>query len=69
MQSVAMRRSGAVTYDPDQIRAQINALLAGLPDLADDENSLAEADLDEIARRLSEAHDVLVRALESAEKG
>ncbi|BCO36036.1 hypothetical protein BMW24_022870 [Mycobacterium heckeshornense] len=56
-----------MTIDPEQIRAEITALLAGLPDLADDE--LAEADLDEIARRLSEAHDVLVRALESAEKG
>ncbi|EID16499.1 hypothetical protein [Mycobacterium xenopi] len=57
-----------MTIDPEQIRAEINALLAGLPDLDDDEK-LAEADLDEIARRLSEAHDVLVRALESAEKG
>jgi hypothetical protein len=28
----------------------------------------SEADLEEIARRLSEAHDMLVRALESAEK-
>ncbi|BCQ09188.1 hypothetical protein JMUB5695_02628 [Mycobacterium heckeshornense] len=57
-----------MTIDPEQIRAEITALLAGLPDLADDDE-LAEADLDEIARRLSEAHDVLVRALESAEKG
>ncbi len=48
--------------DPDQIRAQIDALLAELPDPA-------EGDIDEIARRLSLAHDVLVRALESAEKG
>jgi ElaB/YqjD/DUF883 family membrane-anchored ribosome-binding protein len=58
-----------MTIDPDQIRAQINALLAELPELAEDDAELAEADLDEIARRLSEAHDVLVRALESAEKG
>ena len=58
-----------MTIDPDQIRAQINALLAGLPDVAEGENELAEGDLDEIARRLSEAHDVLVRALESAERG
>ena len=58
-----------MTIDPDQIRAQINALLAGLPDGAEGENELAEGDLDEIARRLSEAHDVLVRALESAERG
>lgn len=58
-----------MTIDPDQVRAQIDALLAGLPNLADGENQLAEGDIDEIARRLSEAHDVLVRALESAERG
>jgi len=61
-----------MTTDPDQIRADIDALLAQLPDPADPENpengpTLAE--LEEIARRLSEAHDVLLRALESAEKG
>lgn len=50
------------TTEPDQIRAQIDALLAELP-------AGAEADLDEIARGLSEAHDVLVHALESVEKG
>ena len=61
-----------MNIDPDQIRADIDALLAQLPDPGDPENlengpSLAE--LEEIARRLSEAHDVLLRALESAEKG
>lgn len=55
--------------DPDQIRARIDAVLAQLPDLADAENAPAEADLEEIARRLSEAHDMLVQALESAERG
>jgi len=55
--------------DPDQIRAQIDAVLAGLPDVSTGSDQLAEADIDEIARRLSEAHDVLVRALESAERG
>ena len=44
-------------------------MLAELPDLADVGNVPAEADLEEIARRLSEAHDMLVQALESAEKG
>ena len=44
-------------------------MLAELPEPADAENMPAEADLEELARRLSEAHDVLVRALESAEKG
>jgi hypothetical protein len=59
-----------ILTDPDQIGAQINDLLAGLGRIADDdENQLPDSDIDEIARRLSEAHDVLVRALESAEKG
>jgi hypothetical protein len=59
-----------MTPDPARIRAQIDDLLAGLPDIAADrESQLVEGDIDEIARRLSEAHDVLVRALESAEKG
>lgn len=57
-----------MTIDPDHIRAQIDDLLAELADVADGENGPAEADIEEIARRLSEAHDVLVRALESAEK-
>lgn len=61
-----------MNIDPDQIRADIDALLAQLPDPADPENrengpSIAE--LEEIARKLSEAHDVLLAALESAEKG
>jgi hypothetical protein len=58
-----------MTIDPDQIRAEIDALLAQLPDIADAENVPSLADLEETARRLSEAHDVLLRALESAEKG
>lgn len=58
--------------DPDRIRAEIDTLLAQLPDpgaseTAQDGPSLAE--LEDIARRLSEAHDVLLAALESAEKG
>jgi hypothetical protein len=61
-----------MNIEPDQIRADIDALLAQLPDPGDAPNpesgpSLAE--LEEIARRLSEAHDVLLQALESAEKG
>lgn len=58
-----------MSTEPDQIRAQLEAVLAQLPDLADGENGLVETDIDEITRRLSEAHDMLVRALESAEKG
>ncbi len=64
-----MRRSGAISNDPDQIRAQIDAVLAELPDPANPERMPSEADLEELARRLSEAHDMLVQALESAEKG
>jgi hypothetical protein len=55
--------------DPDEIRARIDAILAELPDPANAEHMPAEADLEEMARQLSEAHDMLVRALESAEKG
>ncbi|BBZ52764.1 hypothetical protein H7H82_03250 [Mycobacterium heidelbergense] len=62
-----------MTIDPDQLRAEIDALLAQLPDAAADpadaESQLSLAELEEIARRLSEAHDVLLAALESAEKG
>ncbi|MFZ1176537.1 MAG: hypothetical protein WAO15_09790 [Mycobacterium sp.] len=58
-----------MTIDPDQIRAEIDALLAQLPDPANTETEPSLADLEEIARRLSEAHDVLLQALESAEKG
>ncbi|GFG64865.1 hypothetical protein MKUB_23550 [Mycobacterium kubicae] len=56
-----------MTIDPDQIRGEIEALLAQLPDAADNPPSLSE--LEDIARRLSEAHEVLLAALESAEKG
>lgn len=64
----AMRRSGAITTDPDEIRARIDAILAELPDPANPERMPSEADLEELARQLSEAHDMLVQALESAEK-
>jgi hypothetical protein len=57
-----------MTTDPNEIRARIDALLAELPDPSNAENMPAEADLEELARRLSEAHDMLVQALESAEK-
>ncbi len=58
--------------DPNEIRAQIDELLADLPtaDLGDETTGHgAEVDIDAIAQRLEEAHDVLVRALESVEKG
>jgi hypothetical protein len=56
-----------MSTDPEEIRARINGLLAELPDPNSD-NLPTEADLEELARRLSEAHDMLVQALESAEK-
>jgi hypothetical protein len=61
-----------MTIDPDQIRAEIDALVAQLPNPAtadSPENGPSLVELEEIARRLSEAHDVLLAALESAEKG
>jgi hypothetical protein len=54
-----------MSTDADQIRTQIDALLAEVPDVAHE----SEVDLDDVARRLEEAHDVLVQALESVEKG
>ena len=53
----------------DQIRAQIAALLGDLPDPAAEGVEIADADIDLIAARLEEAHELLVRALESVEKG
>ena len=58
-----------MTTDPDQIRARIAELLADLPDPAQPGVDLADADIDAIAARLEEAHDLLVQALESVEKG
>ena len=57
-----------MSTDPEEIRARINAILAELPDPANSEKMPTETDLEELARRLSEAHDMLVQALESAEK-
>ena len=58
-----------MNIDTEQLRAEIDALVAQLPDTADAEHDLSLAELEEIAHRLSEAHDVLLQALESAEKG
>jgi hypothetical protein len=61
-----------MSTDPDQIRAQISELLADVPDPAQEGSTLdqlADTDIDTIAARLEEAHDLLVRALESVEKG
>ena len=63
-----------VTAGPDrepaeEIRIQIEALLAELPEPEELAVLPAHADLDGLAERLGAAHDVLVRALESAERG
>jgi hypothetical protein len=58
-----------MTTDPEQIRAEIAELLSDLPDMTADGTDLAALDIDAVAARLEEAHDVLVRALESVEKG
>jgi len=63
--------------DPHQIPAQVDAVLAGLPpiDSADSADSVDRDDaaeaamIDAHARCLEEAHQILVDALESVEKG
>ncbi|WP_192860100.1 hypothetical protein [Mycobacterium sp. MS1601] len=55
-----------MSTDADQIRTQFEALLAEVPDVAHDGR---DVDLDDVAARLEQAHDVLVQALESVEKG
>lgn len=61
----------AMSTEPDQIRNQVAALLAELPDIAPESigpGHLDDIDIDDVARRLEQAHDVLVQALESVEK-
>jgi hypothetical protein len=53
-----------MTTDPQQIRGELTTLLAGLPD-----PDAPDADIEEIAARLEEAHEVLVEALQSVERG
>ncbi len=61
-----------MTTDPDQIRARVAELLSELPELsghAAGDPGVDDSTIDEVARRLEQAHDVLVQALESVEKG
>ncbi|WP_096867726.1 hypothetical protein [Mycolicibacter icosiumassiliensis] len=51
------------------VRARIAAVLAELPGEAELADLPAHSDLNALAQRLEEAHQVLVRALESVEKG
>ena len=63
--------------DPQQIREQVAAVLADLPDVEPDavtpsveaEGDLDVAGIEQVGRRLEEAHQILVDALESVEKG
>ena len=62
-----------MSTDPEQIRTQIAALLSELPDLdaAPDAHTavdIVDTDIEDIALRLEEAHDLLVRALEAVER-
>ncbi|MDT5091761.1 MAG: hypothetical protein QOH60_1124 [Mycobacterium sp.] len=56
-----------MTTDPDHIRGEVAQLLAPLPDLSSPD--VDAVDIDAVAARLEEAHEALVRALESVEKG
>lgn len=55
--------------DIDDVRQRIAALLAELPGEAELADLPAHSDLNALAQRLEEAHEILVRALESVEKG
>lgn len=56
--------NATMNTDPQQIRADVDALLVDLPDAES-----GDVDIEMVGRRLDEAHQVLVRALESVEKG
>ena len=56
--------------EPQQIRARVDAVLAELPRIDPEASQDADvADIDALGRRLEEAHQILVDALESVEKG
>lgn len=58
---------GDMNTDPQQIRARVDAVIAELPSV--DPEASDAGDLDAVGRQLEEAHDILVGALESVEKG
>ena len=61
--------NGDMSTDPDQIRADIDAVLAQLPSVDSDSADVPGVDIDAVGRQLEEAHQILVNALESVEKG
>ncbi|MGV9799720.1 hypothetical protein ACWDTP_16895 [Mycobacterium sp. NPDC003449] len=62
-----------MTTDPDQLRAQVAEVLSGLPDISagglGPDTRLDVADIDLLAARLEQAHEILVNALESVDRG
>jgi hypothetical protein len=58
-----------MSTDPAQIRTEIDAVLAQLPSVDPDSADSASVDIDAVGRQLEEAHQILVNALESVEKG
>ena len=63
-----------MSTDPHQIRAGVDAILADLPRVdpespADGDVAEGDVDIDAVGQRLEEAHQILVNALESVEKG
>ena len=61
--------NGEMSTDPEQIRADVDAVLAQLPSVGPDSPDVDGVDIDAVGRRLEEAHQILVNALESVEKG
>jgi hypothetical protein len=53
-----------MTSDPGQLRNELASMLADLPD-----PGAPDADIEVIAARLEQAHEVLVEALQSVERG
>jgi hypothetical protein len=58
-----------MSTDPDQIRAAVAARLADLPAVREDADELHETDIDAVAAHLEQAHDLLVEALQSVDRG
>ena len=61
--------NAVMSTDPDQIRTDIDAVLAQLPSVDPDSAADTDVDIDAVGRQLEEAHQILVNALESVEKG
>lgn len=61
--------NGDMSTDPEQIRTDIDAVLAQLPSVDPDSAEATGVGIDAVGRQLEEAHQILVNALESVEKG